>query len=318
MIKNNLEETSLFDFAYEQVTYSEEEIQEAFALLVQRKKEKGNYYGLSNLEIDDIEKFFPIFEERKWLKGQQVRRDLLDYHTVDEVIEKIEDYVDKLLGCIDKGEVINWYEHTWKHWDSYIPLDMSENPTLSRQLKSQVYKLTEIYSKEIALKLGLKHYMENPKSRSSEMNAFSSKGYQKHFIPYLEQEIVNITDYEEMKKFFDCYFLVGRRDDFHKSYSNYKVIPYPLFERITLNELEIVTLCQADKSNVKTVLKTMLKHMGKSSCGNAGLQYKTVRYTSTFTYQDYLNSLTSEDIVLILEDIQRIESLHPQHQSEVS
>lgn len=306
---HSLEEISLFDFSFEAVTYTDEEIQEAFALLVQRIKQKGNYYGL-NVKIDDIKKYIPAFEDRKWLTGKQVRRDLLDYHTVEDVIENIENYIDELIQRIDAGEIINWYEDTWRTWNEFVPCSMAVDTKESQQLKSRIWKSTAVFSKKIALKLGLKHYAENPSSRGSVMNAFNSKGYKKHFIPYLESEVLKINDFDEMKEFFDCYFLAGRRDQLWSSDSSFKVAPYPEYTKLHLNELAIASLCETDESNFKEVLKMILKHTGISCAGRSSIEQQTVRYSPTFTYRDYINSLTNEDLALIFDDIQRLSSLH--------
>ena len=303
------EENSLFDYDFDPVVYTDDEIQEAFALLIQRIKEKGNYYGLNGIETEDIKKYFPEFEKKRWLDGNQVRRDLIDYHTIEEVVEKIEDYVYELIERIDAEEIINWYEDTWRAWSKFVPCSMNVDNNKSQIMKKVISNKTRCYSKKIALKLGLKHYIENPSSRGTMMNVFNHKGYKKHFIPYLEKEIVKINDFDEMQKFFDCYFLAGRRDQLWSSGSSFKTPPYPEYTKLSLNELQIASLCETDESNYKEVLGMILKHIG---CSSAGRSVKNLKlgHSPTFTYQDYIQSLTDEDMLLIFDDLQRLEKLH--------
>jgi hypothetical protein len=311
-MEKTIKEYSLFDF--EPVTYTEEEIQEAFALLVQRVKEKGNYFSLSGVEISDIKKYFQEFNDRNWLSNLGVRRDLIHYHTVDEIVETIEDYVVHLLDRIDDGEVVNWNEVTWRTWNKYVPCVMDIDNEKSQKMKMDIWKQTQVFSKKIALKLGLKHYMENPISRGTKTYNFNSKGFKKHLIPYLEQKVAKINDFDEMKEFFNCYFLAGRRDQILNipKGSSYKTTPHPFYVQITVTDLDIVALCETDKSNVKAVLSLVLQHVGSSYAGYKSIKHKhkRVQCTPTFTYQDYIQSLSSEDTLLIYEDIQRLNRLH--------
>lgn len=303
MVQAIHEEFTLFDFDFQPVTFAEVEIQEGFALLVQRIKEKGNYYTLNGVYTKDIEKFFPVFQERGWTdKKNNVRRDLIDYHSAEEVINNIEEYVDELMNRIDNGEVINWHNDTWRFWDKFIPCDLDKERNLSQKKRELIYFQTRRFKKQIALKLGLKHFLENPESRGSEMHAFESKGYKKYLIPYLENEVAAIKEFDEMQEFFAGYFFAGRRDEIW-NLKNHKIAPYPVFVQICLNELHIAALCETDESNVKEVLKLVLKHVGQCS---SSIENVKAKYSPNFTYSDYLDSLSDEDILLIFKDIERL------------
>lgn len=308
-LQNNSEFT-LFDFEINKVPISEEEITEAFQLLVQRVKAKGNYYGFNGVFLNDVKKYFYVFEERGWIKKGQIRSDLIDYHTVEEIMEQCEEHIERLLQ--QPHDTINFSEDTWRTFSKFMPCRFHKDEQVSQSIRRKLYKMQKPLLKRVAITLGLKHYLDCEKSRGSVMNAFSHKAYEKYLIPYLTSQIININDFDKMKDLFDNYFLVGRRDMFMDR-SSVKVTPYAQYERVNLNDLQIAALCEANEKNAHEVLKLVLKHAGKSTASRDTLlkndNYSVV-YTTNYTHTDYINSLTADDCTLIFDDVMRLKRLH--------
>ena len=297
---------SLFDFEFEPQVFSDTEVEEMWNLFRVEMKKNGNYYNEAKIAIEiGITKYLEEFVSRGYMKhrvgsssGYMADRNLLLYHTVEEVLEEFEEQVEEFLKNPSSD---------YRGSASFLlnlPCDMAPTVAESQKLKKDIYEAIKPLSKRIAIELGLDYYLAHPKS--TQMNAFSDKAYKKHFLPFFYDLVIPITDYDEMNHLLRNHSFVVGRGDWFSSYGP----PVLLVEKPMLSDLEIAVLCQTTD---KKVIKEILTHCGKSMGGG----YNTLKprldgllFPPSFTYQDYLDSITIEDAAKIIANVERLERLH--------
>lgn len=296
---------SLFDFDFEPVVISDGEVEEMWNLIQLEMKKEGNYY----IERRIIEKFgLQKYQESFVKKGYMTLRhdqysavrSQLVYHTLNEILEEFEEQVERFLENPSRD---------YKGSASFLlnlPCDMAPTIEESQKIKGKAYELMKPYSKRIAIELGVDFYTKNILTNSNKMNCFSDKAYKTHFLPFFYDLVIPITDYDEMYDLLKNHsFVVGRSDSFM-----YGRTPYLQVEKPSFTDLDIAVLCQTTD---KKIINHILERCGKSIGGRRNINdnnFSGLLFPPTFSYQDYINSLTMDDAAKIIEDIERLERLH--------
>lgn len=317
-----VEHLTIYDFfnetPVEKETISQEEVEAAFNELLLLLKENGNPYSQDYfIKQEKFRKFIPSFRNRGWLvttdKKDAVVPTMLNYHTVDEVVQTIHEYIQTLYIRIGNGETIHWYEDTWRKWNSLKPVRLAATREDHLIAAGEICFHVDKMERELAIFLGWEHYLKDEKSRGSKMESFVHKAYKKHFIPFFKENILKINNYEEMEKFVNRYYLMGRWDWW--SDKHFKLPPRPNIEKLSLSPLQIACLVEADETNVDEVIKKVLEHTGKSSTGK--IDRNRVSTTTTYTWDDYEKSLTEEDVDYLVSDTMRILAMHKNFKENV-
>jgi hypothetical protein len=295
--KGEINMVSLFDFDVEVLSYSEEEIAEKWEMFTQSMKKRGNYHNEGSVMKElGIQSFQESFVEHGYMtyKGDRYHADRtkLVYHTVDEVLEEFDEIVEALLA--------NPYSNnTFKGgagWLLPMPCNLSHSIEIHRQMQQKIYEAIKPYKKRVAMTLGLDYYLANPNARGTKMNIFTEKAYKRQFIPFFIELVKPITDYDEMNDLLRNHiFCFGRRDWFFGN------VAYQNLGAPTFTDLQIAVLCQTEDT---VIILEILSHCG-GSYGH-GDTSKKILYPPTFTHQDYLDSLTDEDIGNIFDDMERL------------
>jgi len=305
---------TIYDFMdetpIEEKTLSKEEIEAAFIQLLLLLKSNGNpYMQESFIKQKKFQKYIPSFRKSGWLVSsghkEEVAPTLLKFHTVEEVVQSIKEYIQSLYIRIENGETIHWYEDTWRTWNKFIPRRLAPTRDEHMKLLREIRFHVDMMEKELGIHLGWKHYKKDELSRGSKMNCFNHKAYKKHFIPFLKEQVLKIKSYDEMEKFVVQDFLMGRWDWW--SDKHYKLPPRPVVERLSLSPLQIACLVEADETNVDEIIKKILLHTGKSF--NGRIERTNITTTPTFTWEDFDKSLTADDLDYLLSDTLRVRSL---------
>lgn len=296
--------SSLFDFDFEEQVISDTEVEEVWELFRLEMKNGGNYYNEKFIvEKCGLQKYVDAFVKKDYMKYSNDKnrtysadRSKLIYHTVDEILEEFEGLAEEFIknpSSDYKGSA---------SWLLKLPCDMAPTIKESQKLKGQIYDAIRPISKRIAIELGVDYYLSNPGAKGTKMDVFSDKAYKKVFLPYFIELATSITDYDELYDLLKNHsFVVGRDDWF-----SYVTTPRLRIEKPTFSDLDIAVLCQT--SDVK-VIKDVLAHCGKSMGGTITNNPKLI-YPPTYTYQDYISSLTIEDCANIIEDVNRLRRLY--------
>src|SRR5699024_12504712 len=75
--------------------------------------------------------------------------------------------------------------------------------------------------KDVTLKLGLKHFLEKPKSRGGKMNPINTKWAKDNVLPIIIENVQIIEDFDEMENFFNENVWFLGRLDWDKDYVSY-------------------------------------------------------------------------------------------------
>lgn len=295
---------SLFDFDFEPIIISDAEVEEMWNLFRVEMKKTGNYYNEGKIiEKLGLQKYQESFVKKGYMTLKNDRfyadRTKLFYHTIDEILEEFEEKVERFLENPPsdyKGSA---------SWLLDLPCDMAPTIEESQSLKRQIYEAIKPFSKRIAMELGVEYFISNPGGRGTQMNCYKDKAYKKHFLPFFYELVISISDYDEMYKMIHNYsFVVGRRDWFTPIGA-----PVLEVEKPTLTDLDIAVLCQTTD---KKVIDLVLEYCGKCMGGNPKINEDSsgLLFPPTFTYRDYINSLSIDDAAKIIEDTERLALLH--------
>ncbi|MGN4128104.1 hypothetical protein ACMGD3_24320 [Lysinibacillus sphaericus] len=313
---SEIEHFTIYDFLkeetpVEETTLTKEEIEAAFNELLLLLKSNGNPYTQESfIKLDKFQKYIPSFRRLGWLVSsgnkEVVMPSLLNFHTVDEVVRIIHEYVQSLYIRIDNGETIHWYEDTWWAWDQLKPKRLTPSYEADMKISREIQVHVNNMEKDLAIYLGWTHYKEVEKSRGSKSACFKHKAYKKHFLPYFKEQVLCINNYDEMEIFLKQDFLMGRWDWW--SDKHFRLPPRPNVERLCLSALEIACLAEADETNVDEIIKTVLAYSCISSKLNCSRE--NVVTTPTFTWEDFDNSLTESDHDYLLSDTLRVMNMY--------
>ncbi|MEK5217762.1 hypothetical protein [Psychrobacillus sp. FSL H8-0487] len=296
---------SLFDFDFEPVVISDEEVEEMWSLLQLEMKKEGNYFTERKfIEKLGLQKYQESFVKKGYMtlrhdQYSAVRSHLI-YHTLDEILDEFEEKVERFLenpSSDYRGSASFLLE---------LPCDMAPTIDESQKIKGEAYELMKPFSKRIAIELGVDYYTKNILTSDYKMNCFSDKAYKTHFLPFFYDLVIPITDYDEMYDLLKNHsFVVGRNDHFM-----YGTTPYLKVEKPMFSDLDIAVLCQTTD---KKIINHILRRVGKSMGGRSNINdnnFSGLLFAPTFSYQDYVNSLTMDDSVKIFDDIERLNRLH--------
>lgn len=280
-----------------------ERVSNAFDELLELAKKRGNpiYIGIKNLP-SNIKLYLLDFKENGWIEVRndaiQIKRKYLKFHTVNELVEEYRSSANELLAKPD----VCWYKHFLNLRNFFGPIQYK-----SDQIRNEFYIEKSKVTKELAMKLGLNHFMKVPSSRGHIMNSVSSKWAKKYVLPVIAEHVIPITDINEMENFFKKHaFFFGRRDwDWEKS-GSFKVPAYPVFKIFSPTEFNLACLSQA--KDEKTVA-LIFKYMSHSS-GRGVLNNRTIIYPAGWSMERYEQSLTDEDKEVIQLDKERLARLH--------
>lgn len=281
----------------------EERIKTAFEELLDYSKGRGNPVYIGKKSIPPNAKLYLMdFAKKGWVQlrhdGLQILREYIKFHTVDELIEEYRNSANELLA----KPGVCWYKDFLELRNFYGPIQFKEEED-RKQFRIEKDKVT----KEVALKLGLDHFMNVPSSRGHQMNSISSKWAKKHVLPVIAEHVIPITDIDEMESFFESHvFCFGRRDWDWENSCSFNVPAYPEFKKFSPTEFDLACLTQAEDE--KTVA-LIFKYMGHSS-GWGIMDGRTVIYPHGWSMEKYEESLTEEDLEIIQKDKERLARLH--------
>src|SRR5699024_607292 len=214
----------LFDFDFtEDVT--EEKLKDHFHKIQTLFKDGRNGYFLSFEEIPN--KTLPFIDDminKGWLKnirgnnvfGVDIPDEYLIYHTTEEIIE---DFREKIYGELenDYKEDFNYYEDMLPVINSCSTPIRTKNDEIDR--KANIAKHEMI--KDVTLKIGLKHFLEKPKSRGGKMNPINTKWAKDNVLPIIIENDQIIEEFDEMEIFFNEHVWFLGRLFWDKDYVSY-------------------------------------------------------------------------------------------------
>lgn len=288
---------TLFDFEIDNEV-KESDILAGFELFKQEFKQLGNYHSASLSALSPgLRPYLIHFQDKGWIKISRGRiepnRDLLDYHTPEEAVEMYQESIDLLL----KQTNVNWY-------NSLLPASHFTVTFKNNEDKERFYKLKAVVTKETAMKLGLKHFLEIPSARGSKMNRFDSKWERKHVLPMIAEWIIPMTDYDEIDRFFRTHaFFCGRRD---WAWNDSNATPYAEYKTVMPGSLHLAALAEAQ--DVKTV-GLILSYTGGSWSKREATTRK-ILYPDGWSHEKYTETLTADDLDRIYQDLERLDRLH--------
>src|SRR5699024_7442445 len=159
---------------------------------------------------------------------------------------------------------------------------------------------------EYAYKYGLEHFKNVPESRGHKVTTFD-KWEKENILPLIISDVLDLSTYEEVEEYFsDKLFCFGRRDRDRSGYRDGFQIPPRLdYIKIMPSYLELASLAQAE---TEEDIILVLEYAGR------GYNFHTdghldIVYPENYSYEDYLSSLTEEDIELIRSDDERIRNM---------
>lgn len=292
---------NLFDFNVEEV--SEEKVHEKFEELLDVHFKSGNPYYLNlNRVPSDLRPYIDYFEERQWLTtrrkdGFSIERSLLKYPTPADAIDEYQDKIEKALNSPD----VCWYK-------TILPIRNFSSPYFRTDEEKKRYEeMKREVTEHAATTLGLEHFKNVPSSRGMKVNRFDSKFEKANTIPLIASFVIPITDIVEMRDFFNNHaFYSGRRDENWRSGSSITIAPYPEYKSFTPSEFDLACLCEAEDE--KTIA-LILQYVGGSSSSTFS-KYNKVLYPDGWNHTRYMNSLTDEDVISLMEDLARLKRLN--------
>lgn len=295
-----------FDFTEENKgLITEEKILNQFEILQNMFKKKRNayFYSLKDLP-NDMMVYLDEFKKRGWIEergnGINIVDQHLKYHTVEEITNEFKKMIDTVLSNPD----VNYYKDVLPVINSgATPIRYKDEKT-----KNEINQAKKEIIKDTVIKLGLKHFLDNPSARGYKINPFSSKWPRENVLPIIAEKVIPMTDYDDIDNYFKKHvFFFGRRDWDRSGYrKDYDIPPYPEYVRLMPSCLEIASLCEAkDKDTVKLILD----YSGCSFGHEEKQSNLTYVYPKGWSYEKYLESLSKEDLYLIKEDQERIKKL---------
>src|SRR5699024_3803433 len=156
-------------------------------------------------------------------------------------------------------------------------------------------------------KFGLNHFKEVPSSRGYKIGVIS-KWAQENILPVIAKDVLELTTFDEVKKYFkeNCFFF-GRNDWERSCYSNdYQIPPFPVYWKIIPTIFETACLVQAE---TEQDIKLVLEYVGYAS-GSKIEKNSNIIYQKNWYFERYIDSLTDKDKELLREDRERLKRLH--------
>lgn len=292
-----------FDFSQDQdEMYSDENVLKQFKELQLLSKRYGNGYciGLEKLP-NQMMMFIDKFVENGWIErrgsGISVLDEHLIYHTLDEVISTFENSMNR----ISKKENVCWYK------DVISVINFCPSPIRwLDEPKKEYNKLKNKITLKYALQFGLEHFKNVPSSRGMKMLTMN-KWAKKNVMPIISNAVLNMSEYEEIEKYFRNHaFFLGRRDWDKSGYtSDYHIPPYPEFIQLLPTTFDMACMLQAETSED---IELILEYVGHSR--GSTIEEKETVYPNGWSFEKYIDSLTDEDKELLQKDRQRLASLH--------
>lgn len=279
-------------------------VQEMFNRLLDISKEKGNPYYLSLNEIPaEIQAYLLDFKKQKFIEMNDIsihiQGEYLKFHTVEELVQEYQQKIEEILSKPN----FCWYKNILSISNFFGPYQYRNEQ--DRQL---FYQRKQEIDKEVACRLGLKHFLEVPSSRGEKMKILSSKWARKYVIPIIVERVLAMDDYDEVQEFFkNAVFFCGRRDwDWEDD-----VAPYPEFKKLQFSKLEIASLAQAkDEETIKLVLDYAGCVFLSSNYNQHLKENEFIIYPEGWSFEKYEESLTDEDKEKIRLDQERLKRLH--------
>ncbi|QOY37686.1 hypothetical protein AWH56_008935 [Anaerobacillus isosaccharinicus] len=267
----------LFSYDFEKArTITKEEIEQAAKDLAQFLKENGNprVLSVSGLHCrpnecgqvnekkylpNSIEKMIPFLKDEGYIKFERdgvffLKHEYRDYHTIDELVERFRQIADDYFE--NGGDLYGLYSISTT-FGLHYNVDLS-NHEINMGLGTAIRNEITSYSKN----LGLKHFIEVPKSRGMKMNCFID-GELKAIKRIMAEELVEYTDYQSVKDYFKRHGAVSG-PKYQKSYD-----PHGISSNQKKIEMHIALpsafCCQsiAESKDIKEIMMIM-DYMGKT------------------------------------------------------
>lgn len=279
----------------------EERVKNAFKELLVFSKKRNNPSFISSKGLPvKIRNYVLDFKKNGWIDTEksmlQIKEEYINFHTVEELID---DYQISIKSLLSKPNLC-WYK-------DFLQLRNFSGPRRfkNKSDKDRFYNEKSKITKEVALQLGLNHFINVPSSRGHKMSAISSKWARKYVIPTLAKYVIPITDIDKMESFFKNHtFFFGRRDWDWEGLSN--IPAYPTFKAFSPTEFELACLTQVEDENT---LKMIFDYLGYAT-GSGLLENRRIVFPEGWSIERYEESLTEEDKELIGLDKERLKRLH--------
>ncbi|MCM3454778.1 hypothetical protein M3685_12685 [Heyndrickxia oleronia] len=280
---------------------TEEEINEHFEILKQLAKKRGNYYGMSKDSLpDELIPYLLDFEERQWIKfygddrrGITIPDYLRDWHTPEEAVEHVIEEMEEAYLTGDYQKALG------SRWHPNFNFPSNELANEYYRLKSQAF---DIYAQKlVSEQKALDYFMNNESIRGTRMNRFSEQ-LEKDVVKVASEEIRLITDFNDMKDYFDTHaFFCGI------SKHSYR----PEIKVVTATRLVLAALCEATESKD---IAYILSYTGGSWTG-LNSKYKIV-YPSNWDFNRVFDEMSTPEAMAVIEsEMQRLQRLNTHKRS---
>jgi len=294
-----------FDFSEDKKEmFSDENVKKQFEILQDISKESMNGYFLRIKNLpNNMVMYIDKFVENGWVKrrsnnGIYIVDDYLKFHTIDELIGMFE----AAMNSVSKKPDVSWYK------DFLNVINYSSSPIRWIENREEEFdkRKNDIVIK-YAFKFGLNHFKEVPSSRGYKIGVIS-KWARENILPVIAKDVLELTTFDEVKKYFkeNCFFF-GRNDWERSCYSNdYQIPPFPVYWSIIPSIFETVCLVQAE---TEQDVKLVLEYAGRSG-GSSVEEQCNIIYPKNWSFERYIDSLTDKDKELLKEDRERLKRLH--------
>lgn len=286
----------LLDFIEMAEPKSESDIQQHFEILKQDFKKKGNIYGTHVKYLpSELKPFLIEWEERQWIQYYAERScitipsELRDWHTPEEAVESI---MEEAEDAYSKG---NYEKALGCRWHPSVQFPTKEEIFKFWELQNQAFD--SLARRLVQEQVALDYFMNNESARGTKIDFFSKK-LEKEVIKVASEVISLITDYDEMKNYFNKHaFFCGL-----PTYNYRPDIKVP-----TVGRLELAALCEA------TTFKEI--HLILSYVGGSWTNLNDQKYTIVYppgwdVFRVFEETSTPEAMAVIESEIARIDSIY--------
>lgn len=206
------------------------------------------------------------------------------YESAEKVAGDLEEAVEKALY---EGKRL--YEVSWIF--SHFYMSGQYNPK-----EAETYKrLSGEINKNVAIQLGLEHFINVPDSRGSKINLLSSPFEKNVTFPKIAEDVIPMTEFDEVKAYFkNNIFFCGKKDR--------NDWPFPSLKELILNDFLIA--CLAEAKDQKTV-KLILSHAGGTS-PSIYVSRKNVIFPDGWSLERFNSELSADEIAEVLNSLQAI------------
>lgn len=174
------------------------------------------------------------------------------YHSLDELVEKFRKNVENYLQ--KGGHYYGIYNLRTTFTLYYNLKNREEQLKFSRAIENEV--------SEYGIKLGLRHFLDEPKSRGHKMGLFSNGNLRK-VGNHVAKDLLDLHDYKSVKKYFSTHVFLDGVFEYNKQSPliDHEKIPYLDIRKALPTDFECQ--CIAEATDVKTI-KLIMNYLGNT------------------------------------------------------